>query len=74
VTVQHWEADAPTIARCPCGGPLRLVEDHGPAVPLEAQCERCCELTGVAHGLAKAGAACTATPDVIPGSVQDFGF
>lgn len=74
-TVQHWAPDAPTIARCPapCGGLLRLVEDHGPAVPLEAQCERCHELTGVSHELAKAGAAPPA-PEVLPGSVEDFGF
>jgi hypothetical protein len=67
-TIQHWPPGAPSIALCPCGGVLRLVEDPGPKVPVEAQCERCLELTGVSHEVAKAGVTVQA------GSVEDFGF
>lgn len=50
-----------------------LVEDSGPTVPIEAQCERCDELTGVPHDIAKAGAT-PGPPAVVPGSVEDLGF
>lgn len=51
-TVQHWEPGAPSIATCPCGGRLRLLEDPVPGLPVEAQCEECGDLTGVSHDLA----------------------
>jgi hypothetical protein len=52
VAIQFFEPAARAVARCPCGGLLRLVEDAGPRVPVEAQCDRCLELSGVAHELA----------------------
>lgn len=78
MTVQHWEPGARTVGRCPCGGVLRFVEDHG-AAPTEAQCEVCADLTGVPHDAATVAPAAdaplaTAPAGVVPGSPEDFGF
>lgn len=51
-TIRHWEPGAHVIASCPCGGRLLLVEDLGPRLPIDAQCDACGELTGVSHDLA----------------------
>jgi len=66
-TLQFWPAGAPTIARCHCGGDLKLVEDPGPKVPVEAQCVVCLELTGLPHGAVE-------ETKITPGSPEDFGF
>jgi hypothetical protein len=80
VPLQHWEPGARTVGRCPCGGVLRLIEDHGVA-PAEAQCELCADMTGVPHAVAAAAAAAVANAPlaptdhgVVPGSPEDFGF
>lgn len=51
-TIRYWEQGAPAIATCLCGGRLLLVEDLGPKLPVEAQCDSCLERTGVSHDLA----------------------
>lgn len=68
MAIRFWPDGAPSVGMCPCGGQLRLVEDLGPALPLEAQCETCTELTGVSHDVAKAATT------VQPGSPADLGF
>lgn len=87
--VRYWPDGAPAVARCICGGDLMLVEDAGPKVPVECQCARCGDLTGVSHELVKAGAAPLGSDfsasheatkkehpprGVVPGSPEDFGF
>lgn len=48
--IVHYEPDAATVGECrECSGLLRLVEDAGVPRPIDAQCERCGVLTGVAR-------------------------
>lgn len=70
MAIRFWTDDAMVVGDCPCGGRLRLVEDPGPTVPVEAQCEACSALTGVPH--ATVGAA--AREPVQNGLQQDWGF
>lgn len=45
----HYEPNACRVGECRCGGVLRFVSDLGKPRPLEAQCEGCGVLTGVAR-------------------------
>lgn len=65
--IQHWEPDARRIADCRCGGDLRLVEDPGRGLPVEAQCDTCGEMTGLPRDALVEQA-------IAPGSPEDLGF
>lgn len=45
----HYDPNASRVGECRCGGILRFVEDHGKPRPIEAQCQDCGVLTGVAR-------------------------
>lgn len=64
--IRHWEDDAPAVAICVCGGSLMLVEDD-PPLPIEAQCAKCGELTGVSRDAAQLVGPAGGTP-------EDLGF
>lgn len=74
MALQHWETAAPTIGRCPCGGNLRLVEDDDATPIVEAQCDRCTDMTGIQRASLSVSAAPLTAPAATPGSVADFGF
>ncbi len=68
--IVHYEPGARTVGDCRCGGALRLVEDLGEPRPLEAQCEACGVLTGVARNWSPQ----TSFAAPAPGSPEDLGF
>ena len=69
--VIHYEPNARRVGECRCGGILRFVGDFGAPRPIEAQCEACGVLTGVARDWSPQTSLAAPQPQ---GDQEDWGF